>query len=122
MKINGEMHFLWRAVDQEGEILESYLTKARHKKAALQFMQKALKRHGSSARLRTQNSFRSPARDVVNRCLKTNPRFVHRCQRGSTQLPAPAAGQASSCFHRRLRRRSLLLPLAGRRARTRYAR
>ena len=27
MKINGEIHYLWRAVDQEGEILESYVTK-----------------------------------------------------------------------------------------------
>lgn len=36
VKINGEMHYLWRAVDQEGEILESYVTKKRDKKAALQ--------------------------------------------------------------------------------------
>ena len=47
MKINGEMHYLWRAVDQEGEVLESYVTKTRDKAAALRFMKKALKRHGS---------------------------------------------------------------------------
>ena len=34
VKINGEMHYLWRAVDQEGEILESYVTKTRDKAAA----------------------------------------------------------------------------------------
>nr|WP_233994239.1 IS6 family transposase [Porphyrobacter sp. AAP60] len=38
VKINGEMHYLWRAVDQEGEVLESYVTKTRDKKAALRFM------------------------------------------------------------------------------------
>ncbi len=27
MKINGEMRFLWRAVDHEGEVLESHVTK-----------------------------------------------------------------------------------------------
>jgi len=27
VKINGETHYLWRAVDQEGDILESYVTK-----------------------------------------------------------------------------------------------
>ena len=27
VKINGEMHYLWRAVDHEGEVLESYVTK-----------------------------------------------------------------------------------------------
>jgi putative transposase len=47
VKIGGVMHYLWRAVDQEGEILESYVTKTRDKKAALAFMKKALKRHGS---------------------------------------------------------------------------
>lgn len=41
MKINGEMHYLWRAVDQEGEVLESYVTKTRDKVAALRFMKKA---------------------------------------------------------------------------------
>jgi putative transposase len=34
-------------VDQEGEVLESYVTKTRDKAAALAFMKKALKRHGS---------------------------------------------------------------------------
>ncbi len=47
VKINGEMHYLWRAVDQEGEVLESYVTKTRDKQAALTFIKKALKRHSS---------------------------------------------------------------------------
>jgi len=46
VKINGELHYLWRAVDHEGEILESFVTKKRDKSAALAFMKKALKRHG----------------------------------------------------------------------------
>ena len=29
VKINGETHYLWRAVDHEGEVLESYVTKTR---------------------------------------------------------------------------------------------
>lgn len=36
-KINGETEYLWRAVDHEGEILESYVTKTRDKAAALRF-------------------------------------------------------------------------------------
>ena len=32
VKINGERHYLWRAVDHEGEVLESYVTKKRDKK------------------------------------------------------------------------------------------
>jgi len=47
VKIKGELHYVWREVDHEGEILESYVKKNRDKKAALAFMTKALKRHGS---------------------------------------------------------------------------
>jgi len=46
VKINGETHYLWRAVDHEGEILESYVTKKRDKSAALRFFKKTLKHHG----------------------------------------------------------------------------
>jgi len=46
VKLNGEMVYLWRAVDHEGEVLESFVTKKRDKSAALTFMKKALKRHG----------------------------------------------------------------------------
>jgi putative transposase len=46
VKINGEMRYLWRAVDQDGEVLESYVTKTRDKDAALRFIKRAMKRHG----------------------------------------------------------------------------
>ena len=47
VKINGEMRYLWRAVDHEGEVLESYVTKTRDKAAAMKFIKKAMKRHRS---------------------------------------------------------------------------
>jgi putative transposase len=37
VKINGETHYLWRTVDHEGEILESFVTKSRDLNAALKF-------------------------------------------------------------------------------------
>ncbi|HWK67523.1 MAG TPA: DDE-type integrase/transposase/recombinase, partial [Xanthobacteraceae bacterium] len=46
--MNGEMVYLWRAVDHEGEVLESFVTRKRDKSAALAFMKKALKRHGKA--------------------------------------------------------------------------
>ena len=58
VKINGEMAYLWRAVDHEGEILESYVAKTRDKAAALTFIKKALKRHGSPEAI-TTDGFRS---------------------------------------------------------------
>jgi len=53
VKLNGEMVYLWRAVDQEGEVLESFVTRKRDKAAALVFMKKALKRHGSPEAITT---------------------------------------------------------------------
>ena len=47
VKINGETHYLWRAVDHEGEVLESYVTKRRNRKAALKFLRKSMKRYGN---------------------------------------------------------------------------
>ena len=35
VKINGETHYLWRAVDHEVEVLEVFVTKQRDRKAAL---------------------------------------------------------------------------------------
>ena len=46
VKINGETHYLWRAVDHEGEMLESYVKKREDRKAALRFLIKAMKRYG----------------------------------------------------------------------------
>ena len=46
VKINSERHYLWRAVDHEGEVLESFVTKARDKKAALKFLKKTMRKHG----------------------------------------------------------------------------
>ena len=35
VRINGETHYLWRAVDHEGEVLEVFATKRRDRRAAL---------------------------------------------------------------------------------------
>jgi putative transposase len=61
VKINGERHYLWRAVDHEGEILESYVTRKRDKSAALKFLKKALKRHGQAETIVTDGLKSYPA-------------------------------------------------------------
>jgi putative transposase len=47
VKIRGQTHYLWRAVDHEGEVLESFVTKTRDKASALKFLKKAMKRYGN---------------------------------------------------------------------------
>ena len=46
VRINGETHYLWRAVDHEGEVLEVFVTKRRDRRAALKFLKRAMKRYG----------------------------------------------------------------------------
>lgn len=48
VRVNGEIVYLWRVVHHEGEALEGYVTIRRDKSAALRFINKALKRHGSA--------------------------------------------------------------------------
>ena len=66
VKLNGEMVYLWRAVDHGGEILESYVTKTRDGDAALRFMKKALRRHGSPETITTDGlrSYKAAFQDL----------------------------------------------------------
>ncbi|MFT6694238.1 MAG: putative transposase, partial [Neolewinella sp.] len=47
VKINGELHYLWRAIDHEGEVLECYVSKRRNKNEALKFLKKTIRKHGA---------------------------------------------------------------------------
>ena len=47
VKINGELHYLWRAIDHEGEVLECYVSKRRNKNEALKFLKKTMRKHGA---------------------------------------------------------------------------
>lgn len=68
VKINGDTHYLWRAVDHEGEILESYVTKKRDKSAALRFFKRALKRHSKAEAIVTDGlqSYSAAMRELGN--------------------------------------------------------
>jgi len=43
IKINGKIHYLWRAVDQDGNVLDILVTSRRDAKAATRFFRKLLK-------------------------------------------------------------------------------
>jgi putative transposase len=75
VKINGETHYLWRAVDHEGEVLESFVTKRRDRKAALAFLKKAMKRYGPPKVIVTDRlrSYRAAMVQLGNeRCQETS--------------------------------------------------
>ena len=68
VKINGEMHYLWRVVDHEGEVLESFASKNRDKAAAPKFMKKLVKRHGPAKVITTDGlrSHKAAMKDLGN--------------------------------------------------------
>jgi len=46
VRVDGETHYLWRAVDHEGEVLEVFATKGRDREAAFKLLKRAIKRYG----------------------------------------------------------------------------
>jgi putative transposase len=68
VRINGETHYLWRAVDHEGEMLEVFATKRRDRKAALRFMKRAMKRYGRPRSIVTDRlrSYRAALKIIGN--------------------------------------------------------
>ena len=88
VKINGEMHYLWRAVDHEGEVLESFVTKRRDKAAALKFIRKAMKRHGKPRTIVTDRlrSYCAAMKEIGNADRKqTGRRLNNRAE--NSHLP-----------------------------------
>jgi putative transposase len=47
LKINGRLHYLWRAVDQDGDVLDILVQSRRNKKSAKKFFRKWLVRKTS---------------------------------------------------------------------------
>ncbi len=66
VKVNGKRHYLWRAVDHEGEVLEAVVTKLRNKAAALKFLKKLMKRHGCAEEIVTDRfaSYKAALREM----------------------------------------------------------
>ena len=83
VRINGETHYLWRAVDHEGEVLEVFATKRRDCKAAVKFLKKVMKRYGSPEVIVTDRlrSYRAAMKEIGNeRCHETGRWFNNRAE------------------------------------------
>jgi putative transposase len=101
VKLNGEMVYLWRAVDHEGEVLESFVTKKRDKSAALAFMKKTLKRHGKAETIVTDGlrSYPAAMRDLGNLDRREMGRWLNNRAENS-HLPLRRRERAMLRFRR----------------------
>jgi len=79
VKINGKQHYLWRAVDHEGEVLESFVTKRRNRKAALKFLKKAMRRNGAPKVITTDRlaSYRAAMKVIGNEDKQETARWAN---------------------------------------------
>jgi len=87
VRINGEIHYLWRAVDHEGEILEAFVTKKRDRKAALRFLRKAMKRYGRPETIVTDRlrSYRAAMKMIGNQARQATGRWLNNRAENSHQ-------------------------------------
>jgi putative transposase len=59
VKINGKQHYLWRGVDQDGEVVDVYLQTRRDGAAAKRFFKRLLRGHGQEPRKIVTDKLRS---------------------------------------------------------------
>jgi putative transposase len=59
VKINGKQHYLWRAVVQDGEVVDVYLQARRDGAAAKRFFNRLLRSHGGEPRKIVTDKLRS---------------------------------------------------------------
>jgi putative transposase len=59
VKINGKQHYLWRAIDQDGEVVDVFLQARRDGAAAKRFFKRLLRSHGSEPRKIVTDKLRS---------------------------------------------------------------
>ena len=87
VRINGEIHYLWRAVDHEGEILEAFVTKKRDRKAAVKFLKKTIKRYGRPKIIVTDKlrSYRAAMKQIGNSTRQTTGRWLNNRAENSHQ-------------------------------------
>jgi putative transposase len=67
VRIDGKQHYLWRAVDQDGEVVDVFLQKRRDGAAAKRFLKRLLKKHQAEPRKIVTDKLRSY--DVAHREL-----------------------------------------------------
>ena len=87
VRINGEVHYLWRAVDHESEVLEAYVTKKRDRWAALQFLKKVMKRYGQPKAVVTDllRSYRAALKMIGNEKTQQTGRWLNSRAENSHQ-------------------------------------
>jgi putative transposase len=80
VKINGKQHYLWRAVDQDGEVVDVYLQVKRDGAAAKRFFKRLIRSHGGEPRKIVTDKLRSypvARREVIPESIHVTDRYAN---------------------------------------------
>ncbi len=113
IRVSGRLMYLWRAVDDEGELLEVLVQRRRDKAAALKLMRKLLKKHGFAPTQVTTDKLRSYGaafRDLgltarheqgrrTNNRAEVSLQPVRRRERKMQRFKSPASAQRFVSLH-----------------------
>lgn len=80
VKINGEFHYLWRAVDQDGDVVDVLLQTRRDGQAAKRFFKRLLASHGREPRKIVTDKLRSydvAHRDLIPETIHDNAQYAN---------------------------------------------
>jgi putative transposase len=88
LTIQGKRHYLWRAVDQEGHVLDILVQRQRHKATAKKFFRKLLKGLKYVPRVIVTDRLKSYAaakREMLPRVEHRQHRYLNNCAENSYQ-------------------------------------
>ena len=80
VKINGKQQYLWRAVDQDGEIVDVFLQSRRDEAAAKRFFKRLLRRHSGEPREIVTDKLRSYGvahRDLIPETIHNTAQYTN---------------------------------------------
>ena len=111
VKVNGKLCYLWRAVDHEGEVLETVVTAKRDKAAALKLLKRIMKKYGRPRNVVTDGLCSYPAamKVIGNADRQEVGRRLNNRAENSSELTPPSlaflyAGRSSALEHVTARR------------------
>ncbi len=107
VKINGKQHSLWRAVDQDGEVVDVYLQSKRDGAAAKRFFKRLLRSHGSEPRKIVTDKPRSYGlahRELIPDTIHSTQQYENNRAEQSQSLPRFFGYEATRVRERGMRK------------------
>ncbi len=112
IKINGKRQYLWRAVDQDGDVVDILVQSRRDKRAALRFFRKMLKSQGTPRKIVTDKlrSYGAARKEVMpsaihcqdqyaNNRVEASHRYTRQQERKMRRFKSPGQAQRFLAVH-----------------------